>query len=353
MRASPEAKASSPSQTLPRRARFSIRDERVGLRLIDMLLSRFPYHTQEEWEQRLRDGSVLINDQQSSPGHVLAAGDTMEYAAADIPEPAVSLAVEILHEDSDIVVVNKPAGLPCHPAGRFFHNTLWAFLKATRGLDNPEFVNRLDRETSGLVIVAKNAAAARACRAQFARRQVEKRYVVLVEGHFPAVQRATGRLCPDLASPIRRKCRFIPEETAATARPPIPERDSAGAEGGADWADTEFRLLAQHGPISELGVILHTGRTHQIRATLEALGFPVVGDKLYGGDPTVFLRFCQDRLSAADRRALRLPRQALHAAEITFRHPRTGECVTYRAELPADLREFIATVATATSHQAP
>jgi 23S rRNA-/tRNA-specific pseudouridylate synthase len=321
-----------------RRARFSIRDERVGLRLMEMLLSRFPYHTEEEWAQRLHSGAVLINDQPSSPTHVLAAGDVMEYDAADIPEPAVSLAVDILYEDSDIMVVDKPAGLPCHPAGRFFENTLSALLKRTTGSATLELVNRLDRETSGLVVVGKHPTAARACRLQFERRQVEKRYTVLVEGHFPPAWRATGRLAPDPASPIRRKCRFIPDAAAA----PLQPGPAAASGSGADWADTEFRWRAQHGPISELDVVLHTGRTHQIRATLEALGFPVVGDKLYGGDPTVFLRFCQDRLTDADRRRLRLPRQALHAAEIAFRHPRTGQCLTYRAELPADLREFIA-----------
>jgi 23S rRNA-/tRNA-specific pseudouridylate synthase len=334
------------TQTPPRRARFCLRDERVGLRLIDMLLSRFPYQTQATWEQRLRDGVILINNQPSSPDHVLAEGDVLEYDAADIPEPEVSLAVDILYEDADIMVINKPAGLPCHPAGRFFHHTLWAFLKASAGVENPQFVNRLDRETSGLVVVGKNAAACRACQTQFERRQVEKRYIALVEGRFPPTLRVSGRLSPDPASPIRRKCRFSADPPPGPAAPLPPEPESAAASPSADWADTEFSLRAHHGPISELGVILHTGRTHQIRATLEALGFPVVGDKLYGGDPAVFLRFCQGRLSDADRQALRLPRQALHAAELTFRHPQTGQCATYRAELPTDLREFIAAMAT-------
>lgn len=326
----------SKPKTTSRRVRFSVRDERVGLALIEMLTTGFPHYTRAEWEQRLRAGALLVNGHPGVPDQVLGAGDTLEYDAADIPEPEVSLAAEILHEDADILVINKPAGLPCHPAGRFYHHTLWALLTA-KGIPNPEFVNRLDRETSGLVVVAKTPGAARACRREFERRRVDKRYVVLVEGQFPATQRACGRICRDPASPVHRKCRFTPEPEPAPANSGHPS-----ARPGPDWADTEFRLQAQHGPISVVEAIPHTGRMHQIRATLEALGFPVVGDKLYGGSPELFLRFCHNRLTAADRQALRLPRQALHAAGLRFRHPVSGQFLTFRAELPADMRDLIA-----------
>lgn len=329
----------------PRRARFSIRDERVGLSLMEMLLSRFPHYTGTEWAQRLRDGDILINGQHPLPDYVLAAGDVMEYDADMIPEPEVSLAVETLYEDEDLMVVDKPAGLPCHPAGRFYQRTLWAILKASAGLTNPEFVNRLDRETSGLVVVGKHAAASRACRVQFERREVGKRYLVLVEGRFPPVLRACGRLGPDPASPVQRKRRFVPEDQPPPDSAPGRGQRRAAAASAGGWVDTEFRLRAQHGCIGELEAIPHTGRMHQIRATLEALGFPVVGDKLYGGDPAVFLRFCHGRLSAADHLALRLPRQALHAAELSFRHPRSGQRLTFRSEAPADLRQFILSLA--------
>ena len=263
---------------------------------------------------------------------ILAPGDRLVYLMPALIEPPVDPDYTVLHEDDDLLVINKPAPLPCHPGGRFFAHTLWALLKEHHGLAEPRLINRLDRETSGLVLVAKNKAAARLCQEQFAQRRVEKVYLVVVEGDFPdtlqAVE-ATGWLGPDPNSAIRKKMRFYPEQKDA---PP-----------GAVESSTTFRRIsgALDTSLSLLEARPHTGRCHQIRASLLHLGFPVVGDKLYGVDEQLFLRFQEDRLSATDHARLRLPRQALHAASLRLSHPTTGKELEFSAPLPSAFQRLL------------
>jgi len=297
--------------------------------LLDFLGARFTYHTRDQWQGRIDEQRVLVNGAPAQAGRLLAAGDEVEFIAHDIPEPPVSFEIRVLREDYDIMVINKPANLPCHPAGRYFNHTLWAYLKTRHCLESPSLVNRLDRETSGLVLVAKHAKAEAKCRAQFAQRRVVKRYVVLVEGLFPETLRARGWLTPDPGSGVHKRRRF----TSAEPDSAIPE--------SAEWAETGFRFLRFVNGVSEVEAVLHTGRLHQIRATLSSLGYPVVGDKLYGPDPMMFVRFCTDALTEEDRLRLRMARQALHAAELEFEHPATGERVQAVAPLPPDMAAIL------------
>ena len=313
-----------------REIRFQIPHARAGGALLDFVAQRFPYHSAEGWEQRIADGRLLVNGRRTAPGRTLLAGDVLEYDGSDIVEPPVSRNVGVVFDDSDLLVVDKPANLPTHPGGRYFNHTLWAILKTEFGVDDPTFVNRLDRETSGLVVVARHSRAAKACRAQFAARRVEKRYVALVEGAFPGQLHAAGRVAPDTDDVTHKKQRFVP----------LPPEAATGAEGaGSTWAETDFRRVAACGPVTEVEAAPATGRLHQIRVTLAALGFPVVGDKLYGVVPDAFARFCRDALTAADWDRLRLPRQALHAASLRLRHPRGAE-LCLEAPLPEDMREL-------------
>ncbi|MFA6500159.1 MAG: RluA family pseudouridine synthase, partial [Desulfurivibrionaceae bacterium] len=254
------------------------------------------------------------------------------YLMPALIEPPVDSNYTVLHEDDDLLVINKPAPLPCHPGGRFFSHTLWALLKENQGLADPRLVNRLDRETSGIVLVAKNKAAARLCQEQFAQHRVEKTYLVVVEGDFPDTPltvEAPGWLGPDPNSAIRKKMRFYPEQNDA---PP-----------GAVEASTGFRRIpgADNTNLSLLEAKPHTGRCHQIRATLLHLGFPVVGDKLYGVDEQLFLRFKEGCLSATDHARLRLPRQALHASSLRLSHPVSGKVVKFSAPLPPTLQGLL------------
>ena len=308
---------------------MAIPGESAGASLLEFLCARFPYHSAREWGERVERGLVRVNGRAGAASEKLACGDVVGHTASDVPEPPVDDRIDILHDDADIVVVNKPGNLPCHPGGRYFEHTLWGILKARYGIESPEIVNRLDRETSGIVLVARHAEASRKCRAQFSRRKVWKKYVVLVEGAFPREVEACGFVVADERSANPKRRRFVPGTAEERT-----ERES-------EWAETTFRSLRCVGSLSLVEVIPHTGRQHQIRATLSALGFPVVGDKLYGVDPGIFLRFCRDELTDADYRQMRMGRQALHASTLEFSHPSTREKLQIEAPLPEDMRELM------------
>ncbi|MEW6520818.1 MAG: RluA family pseudouridine synthase [Thermodesulfobacteriota bacterium] len=310
---------------ISRKTAVLIKPEDAGWPVLDFVAARFTYRSREEWRQELEAGRFLLSGERATHLSLLAAGDRLVYLLPELPEPPVDKNVAVLYEDDDLLVVDKPARLPCHPSGRFFRHTLWALLQERHGLPKPSLINRLDRETSGIVLVAKHKQAARLCYRQFAARQVNKRYLVLVEGEFPFEElQADGWLAPDPASAIRKKMRYYPSEAAASA--------------GAIACSTLFRRLRGHHGITLLEALPATGRCHQIRATLCSLGFPVVGDKLYGVDEQFFLRFRQGLLTAADQQQLRLDRQALHAASLRLRHPSSGRELEFRSPLPAAMQ---------------
>jgi 23S rRNA pseudouridine1911/1915/1917 synthase len=174
------------------------------------------------------------------------------------------------------------------------------------GLDGVRLANRLDRETSGIVVVAKTQEAAAFASARLQDGSLIKEYHVLVEGVFPEYLDAAGWLGRDGDSPIRKKARFSRHE--------IPGGQAARTEF---WS-VDTRVAPGGDRLSLVRARLHTGRTHQIRATLHSLNFPVVGDKMYGRDPTIFLRFAAGIMTEADEALLRMPHQALHCAHVSF-----------------------------------
>ncbi|MBI5557666.1 MAG: RluA family pseudouridine synthase [Deltaproteobacteria bacterium] len=316
---------------MERKTSVCINPEEAGQRLLDFITSRFTYRNREEWQQELAGGRFVLNGETSATATtVLAAGDRLVYLLPELTEPPVALGFSVLYEDDDLLVVDKPANLPCHPGGRFFRHTLWALLREQQGLTGFSLINRLDRETSGIVLATKHKSAARHCYQQFAQRLVYKRYLALVEGEFPAESlQADGCLAADPNSVIRKKVRFYPGQAA----------EAVPAE--AEKCSTRFLRLHAGCGISLLEAIPVTGRCHQIRATLCSLGFPVVGDKLYGVDEQFFLRFQQGRLTAGDWQRLRLDRQGLHAAGLRIRHPASGREMEFFSPLPAAMQSLL------------
>jgi 23S rRNA pseudouridine1911/1915/1917 synthase len=230
--------------------------------------------------------------------------------------------IPILHQDADWLVIIKPAGLVCHPTKGDAHSSVVGRLRLLFPEQPVCLVNRLDRETSGLMVVARSAEAAAELGRLFASREVTKEYLALVHGHPQAsafeVEAAVGK---DTASPVAIRDTVVTGGAAAATRFVVRERFQRRGES--------FSLLQ---------AIPRTGRKHQIRIHLEHVGHPIVGDKIYGGDPLRYLRFVRGALTDADRAALILENHALHAARLAFSW--RGRAWEFTAEPEVAFREF-------------
>jgi len=311
-----------------RRAITAINQSDAGTILLDWLVARFTYCSQAAWEGFIASGELTVNGRPCEAARILSPGDLVRFAPSAQEEPPVDQGYTIIREDPDWLVVDKPPNLPCHPGGRFFMHTLWYLLRQDYG--TVHFIGRLDRETSGLVLIARHPQEARRLQHLQAENRILKTYLVLVHGDFPPSLIAKGYLYPDASSRARKKRRYIgiaADKDSGTHMDALADDAAPGAES----CETRFSLVERSGGLSLVRASLITGRTHQIRATLCSLGFPVVGDKLYGLDEGFFLRFVEGTLSEADRNRLILDHQALHAERLEFTD-RTGELV--RLESP-------------------
>jgi 23S rRNA-/tRNA-specific pseudouridylate synthase len=285
-------------------------EDRTGSTLEEYLASRFTYLRIEEWLMRIAEGRVSVNGEAASGGRRLSAGDSVAYDPPDAEEPEVDSSFRIAMEDADFLIVDKSGSLPCHPSGRYFEHSLWFLLRERYGPTH--IATRLDRETSGLVLVCKSADAARYVQGLQSAGGLRKRYVAMVHGRFPGRVEARGRLVSDPDSAIRKKRRYLDG---------APPRGAPSSEGCETMLECLASAELDSGWISLVRAQPSTGRTHQIRATLFSLGFPLVGDKLYGLDEGCFLRFAEDRLADMDKARLMLPQQALHCAALEFPSP--------------------------------
>ncbi len=305
---------------IPRIIACTLPNDLVQQPLLPYLVARFTYHTATEWQAAIDGHLLLINDHPATAQMDIHPNDHLRYDATHVPEPPVNQALETLYEDDELLVYNKPPNLPVHPSGRYFNHTVWGVVQR-QGTPAPHFVNRLDRETSGVLLCTKVSKLVR----PLSRQILTKRYQVLVHGHFPqGHQFVSGRLIPHPSSPIRKQLQLTDLKIATTCPPLTPLTP--------DQAITELRTLHQQTDTTLVEATLHTGRLHQIRATMLALGYPVVGDKLYGLDPNYFQRLIDDTLTPEDWQALRLPHQALHAHTLILTH--AGKEYTFTAPCP-------------------
>lgn len=294
-------------------------------RLDHFLAGQLPDLSRTRIQELIREGRAFLNNQVvRRPGWRLRGGEHVKIEI--IPRPPLEavpedIPLDVLFEDDDVVAINKPAGLVVHAgAGRARGTLVNALLHRFRRLSSvggplrPGIVHRLDKPTSGVLLVAKNDQAHRHLAEQFRRRRVEKLYLALVHGRLPRA-RDTIRL-PVARDRVRR--------TRMTTR----RRE--GRE-----ASTEYRVLGTATGFSLIEATLHTGRTHQIRVHLSALGHPVVGDTLYGAPR---------QLRWDNRSHPTLNRIFLHAQRLRFQHPRTNQTVEVRSPLPAELAELLRTL---------
>jgi 23S rRNA pseudouridine1911/1915/1917 synthase len=301
----------------------------AGQTLLAWLSARFRYFDAAGWSQAIDQGRVQRNGAPTTADSCLAAGDRIGFTPLGAA-PATA-AVPVLHHDDDLLAVDKPPHLVVQAATAFPANSLPMAIAAQWGAlaDGPlEPVHRLDRETSGTLVFARNRSAAQACQRQFEAGAVHKEYLAVVHGRF-----AADRLLVE--APIGP----APHSRIAAWHAVV-----ATGSRGARMARTTFVLLQHLDGASLLRVLPHTGRTHQIRVHLEHLGHALLGDKLYGHADEHWLAYVAHLKADGDPRwpgRADPDRQLLHAERLQLRHPRRDETLDLRAPWPADLRAAV------------
>ena len=289
---------------------FQIQPPDAGARLDRHLAAQAPDLSRSRIQDLIATGHVTLNGHPAKASTKLRAGDAIvltEPPPRSVGTQPEAIALDVLYEDADLIVLNKPPGMVVHPAAGNWQGTLvnallhhCGALSSIGGEQRPGIVHRLDKDTSGCIVAAKNDAAHRSLTAQFSGREVEKIYLALAAGAFPmksgVIEGAIAR------HSIHRKKMAVVE----------------GARGRA--ARTSWRVLSVLPAGTLVECTLHTGRTHQIRVHLQHLGHPLLGDETYG------------------KRA-GFPRQMLHAWKLGFTHPRTGERMSFVSPIPADFVE--------------
>jgi len=308
--------------------------EEAGLRVDAFVAARAPGLSRSQVEKLAREGRVLVGGEPARPGRRLEPGERVEVSVpAPEPRPLVAepIPLDILFEDDHVLVVNKPQGMVMHPGLGHRRGTLVnALLAHAPGLagvgqpHRPGIVHRLDRDTSGLTLVAKTEASYVELAQQVRARVSDRRYLALVWGRVPE-----DRLIIDV--PVGRH-REHPKRMAA-----VPQADPAGKVRA---AVTDVRVLDRFASITLVEARLGTGRTHQIRVHMSHQGHPVVGDPVYG------LKRAKQELAALDAETLRLvaalPGQALHAYQLSFQHPVTGQVTSFTVPPPREMGQLMA-----------
>jgi len=302
---------------------------RSGWTIVEYLSHRFKYHTPERWTTRVREGLVQVNAANVKPDAVVNEGDLVSYTIFH-DEPDVDFSHAIVYEDDDLFAVAKSGNVPVHACGVYIRNTLIAHLKNRYG-EHLNLAHRLDRETSGVVLLTKNRDAARSLSQQFKDAEVTKRYLTVVHGDVAEdefeVDAPIGKT--DAAHRLdedRRTMRGVSSSLSEDLPTSVPKRqvDYVGGKP----AQTRFKKISRFfRGFTLLEAWPRSGRTNQIRVHLHYAGYPVVGDKVYRASGP----------SGAEVFA----RHALHCARMDVRHPATGENVRMEAPLPDDMRDLI------------
>jgi 23S rRNA pseudouridine1911/1915/1917 synthase len=305
---------------------LTVPDDSDGLRLDRFLVSILPEQSRSQIQRLIKEGHVRVGGREAKANQAVKGGQDI---VVDAPAPVVpapqpeALPLPILYQDKDLIVIDKPAGMVVHPAAGHASGTLVNALlhhvddlSGIGGEKRPGIVHRLDRGTSGLMVVAKHDASHEELARQFAEREVEKEYIALVWGEVMAGRRIDAAIGRD---PSNRK-KMASTESKRMRR----SREAVTRIVRAEHFGRTMTLA---------GVAIHTGRTHQIRVHLSAIGHPVVGDALYGG--------VHRRVPGDLRAVTHLERPFLHAARLAFKHPEDQRRMEFQSELPADLQAVL------------
>ena len=310
------------TEAAPEPTVVTIEETLTSERLDRYLTTKLPHVSRGGIQRLMREGCILVDGKPAKPTQHPAAGQTVEVTwpvPKEIEAKPEDIPLNILFEDDDLIVVNKPAGMPTHPGhgheGGTLVNALLHHcarsLSGIGGVVRPGIVHRLDMDTTGCLVAAKNDAAHLGLAAQFKEREVDKRYHAIV----------CGRLANDEG-----------EIDAPIARHPVNRKLMSVQPGANRDARTDWRVIERLANCTLIEATLHTGRTHQIRVHFKHIGFPLAGDALYGTKATAQL---------ASDTGVRAGRQMLHAQSLAFTHPRSGERLTFEAAWPSDFERVL------------
>jgi 23S rRNA pseudouridine1911/1915/1917 synthase len=298
---------------------FPVAREHAGQRLDRFIQRQIPRLSRTRANAIVRACAYEADGRKRRPSERVRYGEVVLLVRPPLKEPETPQSFEVIYEDDDVFVVDKPAGLPMHPTATYHKNTLTYLLRQRFGPDAPHICHRLDRETSGIVVCAKHRDAERTLKQAFENRNVEKRYVAIVRGALPEdqglIDRPMGRATEGLHILMEIK----------------PAGDGLPAV-------THYEVTARRPDATLVALTPETGRQHQLRVHLAHLGYPIVGDKLYGPEGVkAFMEYIDEGMTPALRRRLGHERHALHAQDLVTTHPRTGESLELHAPMPEDM----------------
>ncbi|MDM8543480.1 RluA family pseudouridine synthase [Desulfococcaceae bacterium HSG9] len=312
----------------------------AGMRLDTFIASHFPANSRSQACKSIRHGMIKVNGNTAKPAYRVSAGETIQGSilpAKQIRIEPEAMALLTLYEDSDIIVINKQPGIVIHPAvghysGTLVNGLLYCYPEIKNVGDDlrPGIVHRLDKDTSGVIVVARNEASLEVLAGQFKQRKVKKEYLALVYGE-PQVESGTIKL-PIGRHPSNRK------KMSTRSKPPKKNQIMSRIRP----AETHWQVVERFHGASFLRLDLKTGRTHQARVHCAAIHHPVIADTVYG-KTKLKERLLKDKRSDDDsKHVLRLTsRQMLHARRISFTHPQTKKNVTFECPLPEDMRKLL------------
>ncbi len=306
---------------------FEVDKKYDGFRIDRFLSQRLAGYSRSRIQRILAEARVLKEERPAKPNTKVRAGEKVQIAYLRKPEEplAQDAALPVLYEDDDLLIVNKPPHLLSHPTDKIVDHTILGVLRHSRkDLGKLHLLHRLDRETSGVLALAKNPKAARGWTQQMESHRIRKEYVALMRG---LLRQREGKL----EQPIGRHGGDI------RVKQWVNTPDAVDAV-------TEYRVVyeSQYPPaFSMVRAVPRTGRLHQIRVHFAAMGHPLLGDPLYSGDGSLYKAMTQGKSSDEDRKALGFPRVALHAASLTFLHPGHGKSMRVEAPLPEDMASLI------------
>jgi 23S rRNA pseudouridine1911/1915/1917 synthase len=324
---------------MPEIATYPVSPEAAGQRLDAWLATQLEGVSRSRVQMLLSQGSVLVDGKPAKASLKLRGGEVVEVLGEPAPAPlravAEDIPLDIVYEDDDLSVVNKPAGMMVHAGsgatedarnrGTLVNALLHHYrqLSSTGGALRPGIVHRLDKQTSGLIIIARNDAAHLKLAEMFSRRQMRKTYVALAHGWL---KQDAGTINAAISRDAIRRTRMT-------------TRRATGGRAAISHYEVVRRIDSLFGKFTLVRVRIETGRTHQIRVHMSSAGHPVVGDTLYGAPAGLMVPRAG---KGAGGETIRLSRNFLHAAELAFAHPRTGKLLELSAPLPEELKDILA-----------